>query len=125
MDAEDQEHVERALDSVGMTNLRHKLIGDLSGGQKQRISLARVFATDPDFFVLDEPTNGMDTKSRRAFYDLLRHLCRHHGKAILMVTHADAEMEGYYDREIHLHREEGTPWRCFSMTSSKEPLPQV
>ena len=44
----DHEHVKRALDSVGMWEMRQKKIGELSGGQKQRISLARVFAMDPD-----------------------------------------------------------------------------
>lgn len=116
--AHDQEHIERALEAVGMAHLRHKKIGELSGGQKQRICLARVFATDPDFFVLDEPTTGMDVQSRRDFYRLLRHACKHHGKSILMVTHADKEIEGFYTREIRLVREEGTPWRCFSLTSS-------
>lgn len=116
----DHKHVDRALDSVGMGHLRHKKIGELSGGQKQRINLARVFAMDPDFFILDEPTTGMDIKSRQSFYQLLRHTSKVHGKTILMVTHADSEIEGYYDREIKLVREEGTLWRCFSMSSSKE-----
>lgn len=120
---EDHEHVERALSAVGMTQFRNRKIGELSGGQKQKICLARVFATDPDFFVMDEPTNGMDRQSRRSFYELLKHACEYHGKTILMVTHADEEIEGYYSREIRLIREEGTQWRCFSMTSSKEPSP--
>ncbi len=118
LDDRDHEHVKRALEAVGMEAMRHKLIGQLSGGQKQRVVLARVFALDPDFYVLDEPTAGMDTYSRRKFYKLLRHLADHHGKAIMMVTHADDEIEGYYDREIRLVREEDSPWRCFSMTSS-------
>ncbi|MDO4431891.1 MAG: metal ABC transporter ATP-binding protein [Aerococcaceae bacterium] len=118
LDKDDLEHVDRALESVGMAHLRHKKIGELSGGQKQRVCLARVFATDPDVFVLDEPTTGMDIESRRAFYRLLKHLCKHHDKAVLMVTHADEEIEGFYTREIRLVREEGSPWRCFSMTSS-------
>ena len=120
LDAYDQAHVDRALESVGMTQFRHKKIGELSGGQKQRINLARTFATDPDFFILDEPTTGMDIASRRSFYQLLRHSSQEHDKAILMVTHADREIEGFYDREIHLVREEGSPWRCFSLTSSSE-----
>lgn len=120
LDDNDLAHVERALKSVGMDNLRYKKIGELSGGQKQRINLARTFATDPDFFILDEPTNGMDIESRRSFYQLLQHAARVHQKAILMVTHADKEIDGFYDREIRLVREVGTQWRCFSMTSSSE-----
>ena len=69
---EDHEHVERALLSVGMWDMRHKKIGELSGGQKQRICLARIFATDPDLFVLDEPTTGMDVEARGEFYKLTK-----------------------------------------------------
>lgn len=119
---EDYDHINQALISVDMHHLRHKMIGELSGGQKQRISIARVFAQDPDFFVLDEPTTGMDIDSRLSFYRLIRHACDEHNKAALMVTHADQEIEGYYDREIRLVREEGTQWRCFSLTSSNEPF---
>lgn len=122
LDAIDYEHVDKALEAVGMSHLRHKKIGELSGGQKQRVCLARVFATDPDFFVLDEPTTGMDVQSRRDFYRLLKHSCKYHDKAILMVTHADNEIEGFYTREIRLVRQEGSQWRCFSMTSSNGHL---
>ena len=48
---------------------RHKQIGRLSGGQKQRAVIARIFASDPDIFVLDEPTTGMDAGTANTFYD--------------------------------------------------------
>ena len=117
LDAEDHVHVERALKSVGMWDIRHKKIGELSGGQKQRISLARIFATDPDLFVLDEPTTGMDVDSRHEFYELLQHNSRVHGKGILMVTHDHEDIKQYADRHIQLIRKEDSPWRCFSMDS--------
>ena len=120
LNAEDHEHIERSLKSVGMWDQRNKRIGDLSGGQKQRICLARIFATDPDLFVLDEPTAGMDKASRERFYHLLHHACAHHGKAILMVTHEEEALEQYVDKHIHLQRKEDSPWRCFSMVSCKE-----
>ena len=117
LDKKDDEHVKRALESVGMWPMRDKKIGDLSGGQKQRISLARIFAMDPDLFVLDEPTTGMDIQSRKDFYRLLRHNAKVHNKAILMVSHDDLELHSYIDKHIELLRKENCPWRCFSMDS--------
>ena len=113
----DHHHVKRALESVGMWEMRHRRIGELSGGQKQRISLARIFATDPDLFILDEPTTGMDEESRNEFYRLLRHSAHEHGKAILMITHDHEDIKQYADRQIRLVRKEDSPWRCFHMNS--------
>ncbi|MCC5889316.1 MAG: metal ABC transporter ATP-binding protein [Alkalibacterium sp.] len=121
LDKEDKEHVRRSLESVGMWDMRHKKIGELSGGQKQRISIARVFATDPDLFVLDEPTTGMDSQSREEFYRLLKHNSKVHGKGILMVTHDHEELRQFANKHIELIRKEDSPWRCFSMDSCKEP----
>nr|WP_242699703.1 metal ABC transporter ATP-binding protein [Enterococcus sp. DIV1271a] len=113
----DHGHVKRALESVGMWDMRHRRIGELSGGQKQRISLARIFATDPDLFVLDEPTTGMDEESRNEFYRLLRHSAHVHGKAVLMITHDHEDIKQYADRQIRLVRKEDSQWRCFHMNS--------
>lgn len=117
LDKKDKEHVKKALESVGMWDQRDEKVGELSGGQKQRISLARIFAMDPDLFVLDEPTTGMDIQSRKDFYRLLKHSAKVHNKAILMVSHDDLELHSYIDKHIELLRKENCPWRCFSMDS--------
>ncbi|MGX6962003.1 metal ABC transporter ATP-binding protein [Vagococcus xieshaowenii] len=113
----DHEHVERALMAVNMWDMRYKKVGELSGGQKQRISLARVFATDPDLFILDEPTTGMDETSRGDFYELLQHNAHVHNKAILMITHDHEDIKQYADRHIRLIRKEDSRWRCFHIRS--------
>ena len=113
----DHQHVEKALKSVGMWEMRSKRVGELSGGQKQRICLARIFATDPDLFILDEPTTGMDESSRGNFYELLRHNAHEHGKSILMITHDHEDIKEYADRHIRLVRKEDSEWRCFHMSS--------
>ncbi len=120
LDQEDRDHIRKALDSVGMWDFRKHMIGDLSGGQKQRVCIARIFATDPDLFVLDEPTTGMDQQSRKEFLSLLQHNCHVHHKSALMVTHFDDEVE-MADGHLRLERREELPWRCFSMSSCKEP----
>ena len=111
----DLEHVQRALESVGMWENRHKQIGRLSGGQKQRAVIARIFASDPDIFVLDEPTTGMDAGTANTFYELMHHSAHKHGKSVLMVTHDPEEVKEYTDRNIHLVRNQKLPWRCFNV----------
>ena len=111
----DLEHVQRALESVGMWENRYKQIGHLSGGQKQRAVIARIFALDPDIFVLDEPTTGMDAGTANTFYELMHHSAHNHGKSVLMITHDPEEVKEYTDRNIHLVRNQKLPWRCFNI----------
>jgi zinc transport system ATP-binding protein len=111
----DLEHVEKSLRSVGMWEQRDKRMGALSGGQKQRVAIARMFASDPDLFILDEPTTGMDDVSRSEFYRLMSHAAHKHGKAVLMITHDAEDVKAFSDRNIHLARKQNTHWRCFSV----------
>ncbi|MDY4509983.1 metal ABC transporter ATP-binding protein [Streptococcus pluranimalium] len=111
----DKEHVRSSLESVGMWANRNKRIGDLSGGQKQRVVIARMFASDPDIFVLDEPTTGMDAGTLDTFYELMHHSAHRHGKSVLMITHDPDEVGKYADRNIHLVRDQSSPWRCFNI----------
>lgn len=111
----DDEHVKVSLEAVGMWENRHKRIGSLSGGQKQRAVIARMFASDPDIFVLDEPTTGMDAGTTATFYELMHHSAHKHGKSVLMITHDPEEVKAYADRNIHLVRNQDLPWRCFNV----------
>lgn len=113
--AHDKEHVKVSLESVGMWESRHKRIGSLSGGQKQRVVIARMFASDPDIFVLDEPTTGMDAGTLVNFYELMHHNAKKHGKSVLMITHDPEEVAEFADRNIHLVRDQSSPWRCFNI----------
>ena len=67
-------------------NIETKGLVPFLGGQKQRAVIARMFASDPDIFILDEPTTGMDAGSKNEFYELMHHSAHHHGKAVLMIT---------------------------------------
>jgi len=111
----DDEHVKISLESVCMWENRHKRIGSLSGGQKQRVVIARIFASDPDIFILDEPTTGMDAGTTETFYELMHHSAHKHGKSVLMITHDPDEVKHYADRNIHLVRNQKMPWRCFNV----------
>lgn len=116
----DEEHIRASLESVNMWENRHKRIGSLSGGQKQRIVIARMFASDPDIFILDEPTTGMDTGTTETFYQLMHHNAHHHHKSVLMITHDPDEVKEFADRNIHLVRNQNLPWRCFNIHNTTE-----
>ena len=62
-------------DILAMPDQMETVLGErgvsLSGGQKQRAVIARMFASDPDIFILDEPTTGMDAGTKDEFYELM------------------------------------------------------
>ena len=124
MTAHDSEHVKAALDSVGMWDYRNKRIGELSGGQKQRIAIARMFASDLDLFILDEPTTGMDDVSSSDFYELMHHAAHKHGKSVLMVTHDPEEVKDYADRNIHLLKDKNGKFACFDLHADRDRVAQ-
>ena len=60
-----------ALDRLGLQAGPQTLLSTLSGGQRTRIGLAALVFNEPDFILLDEPTNNLDRDGRRAVIDLL------------------------------------------------------
>jgi zinc transport system ATP-binding protein len=75
----------RAIDEVGLTDLRHRPFGALSGGQRQRALIARALATQPDLLLLDEPTANLDVAAEHGLYELLSRLNQR--LTIVMVSH--------------------------------------
>lgn len=79
--------VENAIEKVGMSDFKNKLIGELSGGQQQRIFIARALAAEPEVVFLDEPTTGIDQESQEEFYNLLKKLNEQMGLTLVLVSH--------------------------------------
>jgi zinc transport system ATP-binding protein len=100
----DREEVDHALESVGMDSLRRRRLNELSGGQQQRAFIARAFASEPDFLVLDEPVAGVDAESQRLFRESLIHLMQEHGAAVLLVSHELGAVAQDLDRVVVLKR---------------------
>jgi cobalt/nickel transport system ATP-binding protein len=82
-EAEVRVRVERALEAVGMEGMEERVSHHLSGGEKKRIAIATVLAMEPEILVLDEPTAGLDPRSRRGLIRLLRAL----PQTMLVATH--------------------------------------
>jgi ABC-type sugar transport system ATPase subunit len=74
----------------------------LSGGNQQKVVIARVLNADPDVIILDEPTRGIDVKTKADIHALMSRLAVQ-GKAVLMVSSELAEILGMSDRIIVLH----------------------
>ena len=91
-----KEHVDRALEELGMTSRRNQLAGTLSGGWKQRLALAACIMHSPKLLLLDEPTAGVDPKARREFWDEIHRLAAG-GLTVLVSTH-------YMDEAERCHR---------------------
>jgi putative ABC transport system ATP-binding protein len=85
--AERRQHVETALNLVGLGDRVHHYPRQLSGGQEQRVAIARAIAPDPTILVADEPTGDLDRQSAEEILTLLERLNREFHKTIVMVTH--------------------------------------
>ena len=87
MNKEHKKSIDKALEIVGMSEYKNRLIGKLSGGQQQRVVLAKMLVSDPEIIFLDEPSNGIDKKSEKMLYKLLEKLNKEKNITILMITH--------------------------------------
>ena len=84
------EEAARLLELVGIFDGKDRLSmmpAEFSGGQRQRISLAIALASEPELLLADEPTTALDVTVQLHLLDLLKHLAKKKGLAILFVTH--------------------------------------
>ena len=85
--AEDHRMVEWAMDVVGITGLRHRMVQTLSDGERQKMMIAKALAQDTPVILLDEPTAFLDYKSKVEVLDLLARLAHETNKMVLLSTH--------------------------------------
>jgi len=87
----EQERTDRVIELLKQVNLGEGLMDnyphELSGGQKQRIAIARAFASNPSFIVLDEPTSSLDVSETANILNLLRKLKNEYGTSYLFISH--------------------------------------
>jgi iron complex transport system ATP-binding protein len=97
----DQQALERALTTTGMTALADEQVDTLSGGQRQRAWLAMVIAQDTPLLLLDEPTTYLDMAHQLDVLELVRDLHRA-GTTVVMVLHDVNQAARYADHLVAL-----------------------
>lgn len=83
--------VERYLRLMGLWEFRTSYPKTLSGGMRQRLALARAYAVNPQFLLMDEPFGALDAQTRSAMHDLLLDVLHAEGKTVLLITHSVEE----------------------------------
>ncbi len=85
------------LDGFGLAELANRYTGGFSGGQRRRLSLALAFAGRSRIVFLDEPTVGLDAKSRNSFWEYAKNY-QQAGGTLVVTTHHIDEIEDLADR---------------------------
>ena len=81
------EKVADVLDKVGLKTKGFKMPFELSGGEQQRVDVARALLNSPKLILADEPTGNLDPETSDEIMQLLFHISRDYGTAIVMATH--------------------------------------
>lgn len=88
----DSAAIQKALETVRLTDTGKKKYQEFSLGMKQRLGLALAIMGNPDFLILDEPINGLDPMGIIEFRAIIRNLASAHGMTVLISSHILSEL---------------------------------
>ncbi|HJS27880.1 MAG TPA: metal ABC transporter ATP-binding protein [Actinomycetota bacterium] len=100
----DLRDADEVLDRLGLGDLGVRHIRELSGGQQQRVFVARAMLRRPKLLLMDEPTSGVDVRTRHDVMHLIHEL-HHDGLAVVLTTHDLNGIAAHLPKLICLNRE--------------------
>jgi iron complex transport system ATP-binding protein len=110
---EDIDIAYRPLEKLGIDELAEKDMGNLSGGQRQMVAIAQCLVSEPDFIILDEPTNNLDLRRELDIFQIMRAECDDRGITCVMILHDLNFASRFSDRIVVMNQGEvyssGTP----------------
>ena len=98
--------IDEVLAIVGLQDRAKDRVKAYSHGMKQRLGIAQALLPNPEFLILDEPTNGLDPMGMKEVRELIRSLNRDHGMTIFLSSHLLHEIEQIATRMCILHQGE-------------------
>lgn len=102
------EKIADVLDKVGLKTKGFKMPFEMSGGEQQRVDVARALLNSPKLILADEPTGNLDPETSDEIMQLLFHISRDYGTAIVMATHDYMVINKFPARTIKTER--GKVW---------------
>ena len=102
------EKIEDVLGKVGLKTKGFKMPFELSGGEQQRIDIARALLNSPKLILADEPTGNLDPETSDEIMQLLFHISRDYGTAVIMASHDYMVVTKFPARTIKTER--GKVW---------------
>jgi len=97
-----KESMDKYLKITGIQQHAKKKVGKYSTGMKKRLAVSILLLIDPDIYIFDEPTEGLDPIERKNFIKLMEDL-KERGKSIIISTHVLSEAKEMADRVGILH----------------------
>ncbi|MBR1905751.1 MAG: ABC transporter ATP-binding protein [Clostridiales bacterium] len=82
-----EQRLEPFSERFEMKDIWNRRYDKLSGGQRRRVDIMRALINEPKILFLDEPTTGLDPKSRKLVWDYINYLRKEHGLTIFLTTH--------------------------------------
>lgn len=123
----------RILEGLGIPEKRvRQPVEKMSRGMQQKVSIARALLTSPVVLLLDEPTTGLDPRSKKDVQRFILELRDSHDATVLLTSHDMEEADGLCDRLAILHKGtiviEGTPLELkeeYARRAGTETLPSL